>query len=239
MRVCIIQWQRLKFAEEIDKFKWGEKFENLAITSVFCCLTNERLVRKFRGSVTSDQNGPQGTNICKNVWICMKRIFFSVLSFPHCKIDTVVIIRYFLGIHKCTASNYIKSSLVQIMAWRRAGDKPLSETMKTYTHHHGPPGNHNRQPEVRPRYPSRWPLARSSWHSGCWLTNWSSCHWKHEQNNESYYSNAIRTPWQLNHRVLDCLINILCRSITMDTAKFRITGPLWGESTSHRWSHWQ
>ena len=39
----------------------------------------------------------------------------------------------------------------------------------------------------------------------------------------------------LNNRLLDCLFNILFSLTSKKISMLRITGPLWGESSDHRW----
>ena len=50
-----------------------------------------------------------------------------------------------------------------------------------------------------------------------------------------YYSVIHKCNGISNHVQLDCWLNSFFRLITETTPKLCITGPLWGESTGHRW----
>ena len=117
-------------------------------------------------------------------------------------------------------------ALVQKMAWRRPGDKPLSEPMmgNSLTH----------ICVTRPQWVKHWYHCNQYQHSWLWqhssqwwLVAWS-LHWRH--NGRDSVS---------NHQPHDCILNRLFRRRSKKTSQLRVTG-VWGihggpVTSPHKW----
>ena len=82
-----------------------------------CCLTSPNHHQKSRTNVNTLRPRQHGRHFADDT---LKRIFLNENAGISIKIS-------FKFLHKCPINNI--PALVQIMAWRRPGDKPLSEPM--------------------------------------------------------------------------------------------------------------